>query len=103
MDLAGPAWLALRTPPPPGKGASEGGFPKSELGGLLFSHTSPVYVEVGGKAVWDAGVARGLLEEVRRAKETILQKAIFADGHEKAHVLGVYDAAVETLEKLIGR
>ena len=98
VDIAAPCWLALRIPPEPVKDESA---PMSELGGPLFAHTSPVYVDVAGKHVFDAGVARGLLEEVRAARETILKSAVFADDHERGHVLEVYAAAAAVLEKML--
>ncbi len=103
LELAGPAWLALRVPPPPTKEAPDPAFPKSELGGPLFAHTSPVYVEVAGRAVWNGEAVQGLLDEVRRARETIEKRGLFADDHEKGHVLAVYAAAAAALEKMLHR
>ena len=93
LEIGSPSWLALRIPP------AEKGSPQSELGGPLFAHTSPVYVEVAGRHVSDAAASKGLLEEVKRAQETIAKSALFADEHERAHVMEVYAAAAAVLEK----
>jgi hypothetical protein len=101
VDLPGPGWLALRAPPPPVKEKPDPAFPRSELGGALFAHTSPVYVEVAGRSQRDLEAVRGLLEEVRKAKGIVEKSAVFADAHERGHVLEIYDAAAATLEKLL--
>jgi hypothetical protein len=101
--LEGPAWLALRVPPPPGKDEPARNHPVTELGGPLFAHTSPVYVEIAGRGVSDPGAVRGLLEEVRASKAFVEKNAHFADDHERGHVLSVYAAALATLEKLMPR
>jgi len=103
LEIPGPAWVALRVPPPPVKGEPARDHPSSELGGALFAHTSPVYIEVGGRGVFQEEVVRGLLDEVRQSKEFIEKNALFADDHERGHVLAVYTAAIGTLEKMLAR
>jgi hypothetical protein len=66
-----PAWIAVRTPPPPRKGEPDSGFPRNELGGRLFAHTSPIYIEIGGKVVFHPEVVQGLLDDVRTSLRTI--------------------------------
>jgi hypothetical protein len=104
LKIDGPSWLALRIPPPPtGKDAASADVPRSELGGPLFAHSSPVYVEVAGRGVFQEDVARGLLEEMRRAKEVILKNGVFADDHQRDHVLSVYSLAIAALEKKLSK
>lgn len=108
-----PSWLALRTPPPPRsdwpepKGAAgpdaARDFPTNELGGPLFAHTSPVYVLVGGRGVFDPRVARGLLAEMKEDWERIEAKALFLDPVQYCRVLVVYLEAMERLESLLAR
>lgn len=99
LDLAEPCWLAVRTPPPPLKDDPAQGFPRSELGGPIFSHSSPVYVQVGGRPVFHRPAAESLLEDLKSAKSTIEKAAVFADDHERGHVLEVYTRAIAVLEK----
>lgn len=103
LVVEGPCWLALRIPPPPLKGEPDGDAPRSELGGPLFAHTSAVYVEVGGRKVFQEEVARALLAEIRQARETIVEKGVFGGDHEREHVLQVYAMAIAALEKRLGR
>ena len=102
-ELSEPCWIALRTPPPPTKEEPNEKHPMTELGGPLFSHTSAVQVEVAGKRVFDAEAVRGLLEEVRRSRATVEKAAVFADDHERGHVLEVYAVAIRVLEGLLKR
>jgi hypothetical protein len=97
-----PCWLALRIPPPPTKEAPEADVTRSELGGPLFAHTSPVYVEMGGKKAFHEDVAKGLLEEMKEAREKILKNGVFEDDHQRDHVLSVYGLAISALEKRLG-
>jgi len=101
LPVDGPCWLALRVPPlalDP-----TGGFIRSELGGPIFAHTSAVHVDVAGRKVFLEEVARGLLEEMKQARQKILEKAVFAGDHERDHVLAVYARAISTLEKRLQR
>ena len=50
VRLDGPAWLALRIDT----------LNRNDLGEILFAHTSPVYVDVAGKGVFDLDAARAL-------------------------------------------
>ncbi len=97
VHIPSPSWLALRVPPV----EKEGAAPLNELGRSLFAHTSPVYVEVGGRPRLDPAVVRGLIEEVRRNRKLIGEKAEFADDAERARVLAVYDDGIAALEKLL--
>jgi hypothetical protein len=103
LEISGPCWIALRTPPPPTKESPDPAFARNELGGAIFAHTSPVYVEVAGRGVRSEETVRGLLEEVRRARETIEKRGLFAGDHEKAHVLAVYASAATALERMLNR
>jgi len=101
VRIDGPCWLALRIPPAPAKPGPE--FPRTELGGPLFAHTSPVYVELGGRKVFDAAVAKGLLEEMTQAKEKILKNGVFTTEHEKEHVLSIYTLSIAALQKRLAQ
>ncbi|HVR86618.1 MAG TPA: CehA/McbA family metallohydrolase, partial [Planctomycetota bacterium] len=99
-----PAWIALRTPPPPRKGEPDSGFPQNELGGRLFAHTSATSIEVGGRGVFHPEVAQGLLGDVRSSLRTISKKARFDDERQRQQVLSIYAEALSILERrLAGR
>lgn len=100
-----PCWIAVRTPPPP-LAKEPDRFPKvalNEFGQALFSHSSPIYVSLAGKDVFDAQVAKDLLSDVERNRRVIAEKAHFADDEERARVLAVHDEALETLTKWLER
>lgn len=101
----GPGWLALRTPPPPVAEPSPQSPPArtNELGQALFAHTSPIYVRVGGRDVFDAAIAEELLQSVERNRATIASRAHFADEEERQRVLAVHTAAIDTLRRWIAQ
>ena len=105
LQIDGPSWIALRTPPPPVKGDKEltEAVPRNELGRDLFSHTSPIYVTVAGKSRFDSAVARQLLAEMLANRRIIAEKGKFADAVERGRVLDVYSDAIAALRKRIKR
>jgi hypothetical protein len=94
------SWLAVRTPPPPAPGhdAAATDSPANEYGGQLFSHTSPIYVRVSDRDVFDPEVALGLLDEMQSDWQQIEKQAVFANDEEREQVKRVYDDAIERLE-----
>ena len=105
LELQSPSWLALRTPPPPtGSGTDNSrSFPTNALGRHLFSHTSPIYVHLGGRIPFQKPAAASLLDTVERNRESINAKALFADDQERSRVLRVYTEAAERLRQHIRR
>ena len=65
VDVSEPCWLALRTPPPstPKDPEFQRKTPLNEYGRELFSHTSAIYVTVGGKEVFHLEDAKNLLDQ----------------------------------------
>lgn len=94
-------WLAVRTPPPsvPGDSTRTQQTPLNEYGREMFSHTSPVYIEINGRKHFDRKTARKLLLEMELHRELIDDGFEFADAHERAHVLTVYDDGIRALEQ----
>ena len=90
VKVDAPGWYALRIPPAGVKPAAD--VPRSELGGPL-SPTGPVYVEVGGRKVFDAAVAKSLLDDGPGPRED-LKNGMFTSDHEKDHVLSIYALAI---------
>ena len=105
LELQSPSWLALRTPPPPtGSGADNpGSFPINALGRHLFSHTSPIYVHMGGRIPFQRPAAAKLLDTVQQNRKSINRNALFADDQERSRVLRVYTEAAERLRQHMRR
>lgn len=87
IRLAEPGWLALRVSTPA----------RNEYGKPLFGHTSPVYVRFGGKSIRMQSEVDYLMAQMTAARETILQKAVFATQQERERVLAVYESALAKL------
>ena len=92
MQVDQPGWFALRIPKDVGK---------TELDRPLFAHTSPIYIELAGKNIFRADVARDLVREIQESMKTIDEKGVFADEAQRQKVLGVYRAGVRVLEERI--
>ncbi|HEY1600176.1 MAG TPA: CehA/McbA family metallohydrolase [Pirellulales bacterium] len=101
MAIDSPAWLTLRTPPPPVADDPELQEPvaANEFGCHLFAHSSPVYVQVGGRGVFDAETATGLLAEMQADKKKIDMRATLPTPKERQDVLAVYEEAIAALQK----
>jgi hypothetical protein len=105
IQVSGPCWLTLRTPPPPVRTdpTLQAPVPENEYGGLLFAHTSPIYVRYGGRDVFDRATCEKLLTETRHNIEEIKRQAVFADDSERRKVLSVYEETVGLLEKRLAK
>jgi hypothetical protein len=89
LRLDGPAWIALRIP----------GTGKNELDHPLFAHTSPVYVDMNGRGVFDPDVARDLIRDMEQAMVTIQEQGVFDSEAEKDSVLSVYRTGIDILQR----
>jgi hypothetical protein len=101
VAIAAPSWLALRTPPPPVRDDPELQEPvgTNEFGGLLFSHTSPIYILLASRRVFDTETAAGLVAEMKADLQTIEARGVFANAAQRQSVTQVYQEAIRTLEK----
>jgi len=90
VRASGPGWLALRIPKDAGR---------NEFAKPLFAHTSPIYVAVGDRKLFDAKVAQGLLAEMQASQQFVVSKALFADAAEREAVLRVYRDAITAMQK----
>ena len=99
LSIDSPAWLALRTPPPPVKDDAELQEPvaENELGGPLFAHTSPIYVNLAGRGVFDRATAEGLVAQMKADLEKIQTQAVFDNETQRQRVAHVYQEAIEVL------
>ena len=90
VDQAG--WFALRTDQAAGNNA---------FGKPLFSHTSPIYVEYGGRLRFLSDVAEKMITEMTASMDYISQMATFADEAERESVMKVYREAIEVMKERI--
>ncbi len=61
--------------------------------------TSVIYVELAGRTIFRADVARGLIEEMRESMDVIQEKGTFASDARRDAVLGVYREGIAELER----
>jgi hypothetical protein len=101
LPIDAPAWLALRTPAPPVKDDAElqEAVAQNELGGPLFAHSSPIYVNLVGSGVFDAATAQGLVAQMNSDLAKIRAQAVFDDDPQRQRVSRVYQEAIDVLRK----
>jgi hypothetical protein len=63
------------------------------LGPVVFAHTSPVWVEVGGRPVRRPASARWLLDWLDRFEALLADQGRFADDGQRAELAAVVDRA----------
>ena len=94
LEVAEPGWVALRIPR---------GLPDNELARALFAHTSPVYLQLDGRSIFQTEVAQALLTEMRESVEKIRSRASFSSDRDRESVLRVYREGIRILrERLAG-
>lgn len=87
-----PGWFAVRI-------ASK---TRNELGGELFAHTSPVYVDVGDRRPFVVEDALALLKLIEQARDEIPKQGKFSSPEKREELLAGYQEAAELLAKRIG-
>lgn len=106
QDISEPGWFALRTSaqkdanvtvpsPTPIRGS---GGNVNEMGEALFSHTSPIYVDVAGKRRFNPEAAQELEAQLEISIESIQAQAMFASPEDREFVLGIYRDALTDLK-----
>ena len=105
VDLSRPGWFALRTPPPSVSGDPKRSrkTPMNLVGREIFAHTSPVYVEIGGRAIFDVTVAAEMLATMKTHADAIRKNGKFLDAAARARVLDVHREAIANFEKRLAR
>lgn len=88
-----PGWLALRI----------NAQTQNELDKQLYAHTSPIYVDVEGRQVFDVESARVLLRQIEEGQSEIRARGKFSNPQALAQVLTVYEKAVEELTARINQ
>lgn len=76
---------------------------KNELGYQLFAHTSPVYVEVGGKRVFDVEAAEAMLKQIEEGQSAIQKQGVFSDPEAGQKLLAMYREAAAELRARMKR
>jgi hypothetical protein len=92
LRLTEPGWIALRIPDDAAK---------NEFGKPLFAHTSPIYVEIGGRRIFREAVARELIAEMEQSMTAIEKQGKFAGDEEMEGVLRVYREGIAAIQKRI--
>lgn len=95
VEIDKPGWVALRIEPDDAR--------VNELGRPLFAHTSPIYIEVGGKTIFDIETAKQLVAEMKDSVETIKSLGKFTSDATRAQLLSVYETEIQKLEQRIER
>lgn len=88
-----PGWLAVRIE----------SQTKNELGQPLFAHTSPVYLDMGGRRAFDINAAEALLRQVEEGRAAVHAKGRFSSREAEEKVLALYDEAARDLKQRMGK
>ncbi|MDP9210238.1 MAG: hypothetical protein M3O65_17475, partial [Actinomycetota bacterium] len=72
------------------------------LGPVVFAHTSPVWVEVGGRPVRRPASARWLLDWLDRFEALLGEHGRFADDGQRDEVVAVIDQARDRYRGIAG-
>lgn len=89
IRLDASAWFAVRIDSPA----------HNEFDRPLFAHSSPVYVDVAGKPVFDVEAARGLLRQLEESQADIQARGKFSNPAARVKILGLYDEAARDLRQ----
>src|SRR5439155_10421459 len=74
----------------------------NELGYQLFAHTSPVYIELAGKTIFDADSAQALLRQIEEGQAAIAKQGQFSSPQARQELLGLYQAGARVLRLKVG-
>jgi hypothetical protein len=110
LEIDGPSWVAVRVAGgsldsdgavvlPPGLPARGSGSSRNEMGEALFAHTSPVYIEFGGRRVFRPEAAQALIADMEAALQQIPAKGKFASDTQREDVLKIYRDGIRSLRK----
>jgi hypothetical protein len=91
VPIDSPAWFAARID----------STTKNELDRELYAHTSPVYVDLAGRGVFDVEAGRLLLKRMEDAREAIRARGRFADEPARDAILAIYDETARDIVKRI--
>jgi hypothetical protein len=75
---------------PPVTAARASNEPRNEMDEPLFAHTSPIYLEFGGRGVFLPEAARALIADLEAAELSIGTKGKFENDAQREEVLAIY-------------
>ena len=84
-----PGWIALRTT----------GAGTNEMGETLFAHTSPIYIQIGGRSIFKRELATELINEMEESITTIRTTGKFGSSQQRDEVLEVYQEGIAAIRK----
>lgn len=93
LFLDAPGWFAARV------SATE----KNELGHVLFAHTSPIYVNVEGKRVFQVDDALALLKQIEEGSGAVVAQGVFSSDEARRGLVAMYAEAAEALRERINK
>jgi hypothetical protein len=93
LRVESPGWLAIRI----------AATAKNELGGTLYAHTSPVYVDLAGRRVFDLDAAQALLRQIEEGRAAIQARGRFSSPAAAARMVALYDEAARDLTQRMSR
>jgi hypothetical protein len=76
---------------------------KNELDRRLYAHSSPVYVDLAGKRVFDVESARVLLKQMEEAREAIRGRGQFSTPQARQQVIALYEQAEKDIVERINQ
>jgi hypothetical protein len=88
-----PGWFAVRI----------ASTTMNELGYQLFAHTSPVYVELAGKTIFDADSAQALLKQIEEGQAAIAKQGQFSSPRAREELLSIYVQGAKDLRERVNR
>ncbi len=99
IDISEPGWLTVRIPTVREYDIRSRftGTSTNLLGKTLFAHTSPIYVSVAGRQVFQPEAAGELLARLQKSAEQIRTKGAFRSADEKRSILTIYEQATRSL------
>ncbi|MFO0969030.1 MAG: CehA/McbA family metallohydrolase [Gemmataceae bacterium] len=92
--VEGPGWLALRVET----------TAQNELAQPLFAHTSPIYLEVKGRSLFQVDAALALLKQIEEGAASIHAQGTFSSPTARDRLLALYEqGAADLRERIRGR
>jgi hypothetical protein len=89
MKVDSPGWLAVRIE----------SRSRNELDRVLFAHSSPVWIDLNGRRIFDVESARALLRQIEEAQADIRARGLFSSKETAARVNALYEDAAALLRR----
>jgi hypothetical protein len=76
---------------------------QNELGQELFAHTSPIYVEMTGRPLFDVDAARAIMQEIEASQAAIRTQGTFSSPDASNRLLTMYRDGIKDLRERINQ